>query len=56
MRLIRGTGLLALSFFGVWLAVNGYLEQNWTKGIFGIMVMIVSDQAFDKLYKNVKVK
>jgi len=53
-RAIRWLLLLAVSFCAAFGAFYSALEGQWNRGIFFLLVMIVSDRVFDRAYESFK--
>jgi len=55
-RIFRGVVLLGFSLWASCIALLAALKNQWTKGIFFLILVIIADKALDKLYKKVRKK
>jgi hypothetical protein len=57
-RALQGVVMVCLSLTGAIIAACGALEGEWEKGIFGLVLMVISDQKTDKILdkENEKLK
>ena len=53
-RAVRAFLFLCLSLSGALIAAFGAFDGEWTKAIFGLILMVVADNRIDKLYEDQK--
>ena len=53
-RSIRGLCLLSISFLSMYMAVMAAIVEQWDKGIFFLIIVIIMGTALDDIYGGLK--